>query len=91
MIGRAAELRAVEQFTDAARTSPAALVVEGEPGIGKTTLWEAGIEAARARGVRVLQARASGAEARLSFAGLTDLLEEVGDRALASLPAPARP
>jgi hypothetical protein len=73
VIGRAAELRTVERFADAARTSPAALVVEGEPGIGKTTLWEAGIEAPRARGVRVLQARASSAEARLSFAGLTDL------------------
>jgi len=90
VIGRAPELRAVERFADAARTSPAALVVEGEPGIGKTTLWEAGIDAARARGVRVLQARASSAEARLSFAGLTDLLEEVDERAFASLPAPQR-
>ena len=90
MIGRAAELRAVERFADAARTSPAALVVEGEPGIGKTTLWEAGIEAARARGLRVLQARASSAEARLSFAGLTDLLEDVDGPAFAALPAPQR-
>jgi hypothetical protein len=52
-----------------------ALVLSGEPGIGKTTLWEAGIAAARERGVRVLVARPSGAETELSFAGLIDLCE----------------
>ena len=52
-----------------------ALVLSGEPGIGKTTLWEAGIAAARDRGVRVLVARPSGAETELSFAGLIDLCE----------------
>ena len=52
-----------------------ALVLSGEPGIGKTTLWEAGIAAARERGVRVLVARPSGAETELSFAGLIDLCD----------------
>ena len=31
-------------------TGRAAFVLEGEPGIGKTTLWEAGVDAARERG-----------------------------------------
>ena len=53
----------------------------GEPGIGKTTLWEAGIAAAREQGLRVLAARPSGAEARLSFAALIDLLDGVARRA----------
>ena len=65
-----------------------ALVLTGGPGIGKTTLWEAGVAAARERGLRVLSARASGAEARLSFAALIDLLDGVGGEELAALPAP---
>ena len=90
MIARAAELGAIERFVTASADRPVALVLEGDPGIGKTTLWEAGIDAARKRQLRILSARASGAEAQLSFAGLTDLLEDVDERALAGLPAPQR-
>ena len=39
------------------RGGMAALVLEGEAGIGKSTLWLAGVEAARERGLRVLSAR----------------------------------
>ena len=67
--GRETELERVAAVSDHA------LVLSGEPGIGKTTLWEAGIAAARERGVRVLIARPSGAETELSFAGLIDLCE----------------
>ncbi len=59
-----------------------------EPGIGKTTLWEAAIDAARERGIRVVSTRASGAEAQLSFAGLIDLLDGVDLRSIEGLPAP---
>src|SRR5262245_41919847 len=62
----------------------------GEPGIGKTTVCEAGIAVARERGWRGLSARPSGAEARLSFAALIDLFEGVETGALAGLPAPQR-
>ena len=61
------------------------------PGIGKTTLWEGGIALARAQGLRVLSARASGADARLSFAALIDLLDGVETEELAGLPAPQPP
>ncbi len=67
-----------------------ALVLTGEAGVGKTTLWEAAIEAARSRGMRVLATRASSAEARMSFAALTDLLDGVDLSSLGSLPAPQR-
>ena len=90
MIGRAAELRAVERFLDESVDRPGVLVLEGDPGIGKSTLWEAGIGAARERGMRTLVTRASGAEARLSFAALTDLLEEVDGDQLDALPSPQR-
>jgi hypothetical protein len=91
VIARAGELGAIERFVAASADHPSILVLEGEPGIGKMTLWEAAIDAARNRQVRILAARASGAEAQLSFAGLTDLLETVDEDTFAALPAPQRP
>jgi DNA-binding CsgD family transcriptional regulator len=87
IVGRESELSALEQVVvrgGAARS----LVLFGEAGIGKTTLWEAGVELARSRGSVVLSARASEAEARLSFAGLADLLDGVDASAMTELPAP---
>ena len=56
-IGREPELTALLGFLEP--HAPArALALYGGPGIGKTTLWEAGIAAARDRGCRVLPARA---------------------------------
>ena len=51
LAGRGAELGLVEGFLG---PGPAgrALVVCGEPGIGKSTLWEAGAGLARSRGFR---------------------------------------
>ena len=91
MIARAGELSAIERFVAASADRAAVLVLEGEPGIGKTTLWEAAIDAARSRGLRILATRASDADAQLSFAGLTDLLENVAEGSFATLPAPQRP
>ena len=86
-VGRAPELAALDEFLGGG-TGSRALVLTGEPGIGKTTLWEAAIGAARERGIRVVSTRASGAEAQLSFAGLIDLLDGVDLRSLEGLPAP---
>ena len=65
-------------------------MLTGEPGIGKTTLWESGVALARERGLRPLVARASGAQARSSFAGLVDLFDGVSVDALAGIPPPQR-
>jgi DNA-binding CsgD family transcriptional regulator len=89
IVGREAELAALYEFVDSDRF-PRALVLWGGPGIGKTTLWEAGVEAARARGVQVLTRRASEAEAQLSFAALIDLLDGVDVGALPDVPPPQR-
>src|SRR5262245_8560063 len=89
LVGREQELAAVHDLLVASGRSRA-LVVTGEPGIGKTTLWEAGIGEARERGFRVLSTRASSADARLAFAALIDLLDEVGGEELEALPAPQR-
>ena len=69
---------------------PAALVLEGGAGIGKSTLWREGLRLARERSYRVLQARPGPSETKLSFSGLTDLLEVVLDEVLPSLPSPQR-
>ena len=65
---------------------PRAVVLTGEPGIGKTSLWSAGIEAAAERGYRVLRTRPNEAETGFAFAGVTDLLEGAVGDVLAELP-----
>ena len=87
LVGREAELAVIEQFLDDEH-GRRCLVVCGEAGIGKTTLWEAANDLARARGCHVLTARGSEAEAQLSFVGLSDLLSDVDPAALAELPPP---
>jgi AAA ATPase domain len=89
VIGREPELAVLEEFLD--RDTPwLALLLTGGPGIGKTALWERGLRLARDRGLRVLAARPSGAEAELSFAGLFDLLEGIDIGAVGGLPVPQR-
>jgi tetratricopeptide (TPR) repeat protein len=88
IVGREPELATLGEFLRYDHRG--ALLLTGSPGIGKTTLWEGGIELARARGFRVLSARASGAEAQLSFAALIDLFDGVATEELAALPAPQR-
>jgi DNA-binding CsgD family transcriptional regulator/tetratricopeptide (TPR) repeat protein len=85
LVAREDEQARLAEFLDA---SYACLVLSGDPGIGKTSLWEAGITLAAGRRATVLQARTSESEAALSFAGLSDLVEGLDDELLQSLPAP---
>jgi DNA-binding CsgD family transcriptional regulator len=89
IFGREAELALLEDFLDPS-TPGRGFFLTGEPGAGKTTLWEVGLELARRRGLRVLSARASGAETQLAFTALIDLLDDVTDDDLAGLPPPQR-
>lgn len=86
IVGREAELAALTGFVDAVGKGPCALVFAGEPGIGKTTLWSAGVALAQERSFQVLSCRSAESEAKLSYAGLGDVLAEVADEALGSLP-----
>jgi DNA-binding CsgD family transcriptional regulator len=90
VIGRETEIAAVEAFLDSLHAGPAALLVSGEPGIGKSTLWRAGVASARSRSLRVLLCRPVEAEAGLPYVALADLLESIPQETLASLPAPQR-
>ena len=89
VVGREDELAAISDFLEA-DGSPCAVVVEGEPGIGKTTVWLAAIEQAEARGLRVLRARPAESESRLAFSSLADLLGPVLEDVLGELPPPQR-
>jgi hypothetical protein len=90
VIDRAKELAAIGAFLDGVSQGPAALVLSGEAGIGKTMLLRVGVARARERFACVLTCRGIEGEASLSFAGLSDLLGAVLDDVLPLLVAPRR-
>jgi DNA-binding CsgD family transcriptional regulator len=87
---RSTESSTIAGFLASVASEPSALLIEGEPGIGKTTLWLEAVELARDKGFRVLSARAAAAESVLAYAALADLLDEVPASAWADLPEPQR-
>ena len=87
-IGREGEIGVIARFIERVPTGPVALTIEGEPGIGKTTLWVEAVRAAEARGYRVLKARPAQAEAALSYAALGDLVGDAFDEVTGELPPP---
>jgi hypothetical protein len=88
LVGREPETARLGAFLAGLAGGPSALVVEGEPGIGKTALLEATL--AQAAALCVLRARCAEAESGLAYAGLADLLGHVTETALAALPSPQR-
>jgi hypothetical protein len=89
-VGRDAEVLAVERSLAAAESGPSLLLIEGEAGIGKTTLWRETVRAAVDRGWTTLTCRPAQSEARLSFSSLADLLAGVPDAAFRELMAAQR-
>jgi DNA-binding CsgD family transcriptional regulator len=90
LVGREHELDELARFLDAVPAGPVGLLLEGDAGIGKTTLWREVVSAALDRSYRVLSCRPVESEAQLAFSALGDLLEEVPDSAAAALPMPQR-
>jgi hypothetical protein len=78
--------RPLADFLIAAGVQPSVLVIEGEVGIGKTTMWLGAIGQARERGFRVLSAGVGQAESKLAYAAVADLLGEVETVVLTGLP-----
>src|SRR4051812_29411572 len=73
LLGRTRERRLIDHTLEQARTgTSAALVLVGEPGIGKTALLDDAAE--RATGLRLLRARGIESEAQIPFASLLELL-----------------
>jgi DNA-binding CsgD family transcriptional regulator len=90
IVSREEELASLQAFIDGLQGGPTALVLEGDAGIGKSTLWLAGVEYARTRGLRVLSSRPAEAERSLAHVGLGDLFENVLDDVLPALTPPRR-
>jgi ATP/maltotriose-dependent transcriptional regulator MalT len=90
VVSRQRERAEADAFLKGLSDGPRTLVLEGEPGIGKTTLWRWVLAQARARGLTVLSCRAVPAEVMLSHVCLADLLTPVTDELLPSLPTPQR-
>ena len=88
ILGRAAELQQVDALLADETPEARALVLTGDAGVGKTTIWEEGVRLAAERGLRVLAARPAEGETALPFAALGDLLGPVVDAI--DLPRPQR-
>jgi DNA-binding NarL/FixJ family response regulator len=82
VVARETELDRLRGFLTDAETH--SLMLRGEPGIGKTVLWQMAVDQAVQLGRRVLVHRAAEQEASLAFTGLADLvgtvLDEVSDK-----------
>ena len=73
LLGRDEDVTVIRAFIDQVPARGGALLISGEPGVGKTVLLDAAARTAAADGIRVL--RAAGAEFEdVSFSGLNQIL-----------------
>jgi tetratricopeptide (TPR) repeat protein len=74
LVGRRRERERIELLLDQARSGKSStLLIEGEPGIGKTALLGHALD--RASGLTVITARGIETESNIAFAGLLELLQ----------------
>ncbi len=90
VVGRERELDQIAALLDLDRGGPFVLLLEGEAGIGKTTVWVEGTKTAVAEGYRVLRAQPVEAESTIPFAATADLLADVWDEVAGRIPDPQR-
>ncbi len=90
IVGRTAELAVIEKVIASAGDGLAALVIQGPPGIGKSTLWRATIGSAQDAGFHIFEACPAPAEQALSFGGLSDVFAGLSSEQMAGLPSPQR-
>src|ERR687896_1156020 len=81
LVGRLEEQSLLASLLDDVGTRGQALVLHGEPGIGKSRLLAQCERTARERGMAVLSTTGVQSEAHLPFAGLHQLLRPVRERA----------
>ncbi|MGD0595733.1 MAG: ATP-binding protein [Acidimicrobiales bacterium] len=74
LVGRDDELELIRMFLDRCRADGEALLLLGEPGVGKTVLLDTAGAAASEAGILVLRARGVEFEADVPYAGLHQLL-----------------
>lgn len=74
LVGRERELKIIASFLERAAADGGALLLLGEPGVGKTVLLDAAAEMASGAGARVLLAAGVEFESDVSFSGLNQAL-----------------
>jgi predicted ATPase len=89
LCGRDTEIAVLDEWLRDIGDGGRALLIHGEAGIGKTSILDAAVSAARTRGCGVLAVTGVESEAHLAFAGLHQLLRPVLGRA-DELPPPQR-
>lgn len=90
LIARDIETRAVEELLTRVGDGPSAMIVDGEAGIGKTTLVLGAVDRAAEAGFQVLVARGSQSEAGYAYSALGDLLGGADPAVHEMLPHTAR-
>jgi DNA-binding CsgD family transcriptional regulator len=90
LLGREAEAAKVSRFLGELSCEPHVLLIEGEAGIGKTTLLREAHDMAVRLGHMVLSAFPAESEVPLEFAALADLLERIPPDVVGGLPVPQR-
>jgi predicted ATPase len=88
IVGREGEWRAIERLLDGTATGPRVLVMEGPPGIGKSSIWREALAGSEERGFRKLVSAPAETEQGLPYTGLHDLLGAIPDADIAALPEP---
>src|SRR5215207_1033561 len=81
LLGRSAEIERLRRLLDDVEHRGAALVLRGDPGIGKSRLLSEAVTLAEEREMNVLATRGVQSEARLAFGGLQQLLRPVRSHA----------
>ena len=74
LVGRDRELGFLREFFQQAAVSGGAVLLSGDPGVGKTALLNDLADAASAAGTTVLRVAGAEFEGEISFAGLNQLL-----------------
>ena len=82
LFGRSAEIEVLTGLLDDVGRTGAALILRGDPGIGKSRLVSEVVALAEERAMNVLATRGVQSEARLAFAGLQQLLRPVRSHAM---------
>lgn len=90
IVGRSDELAAVRAFLSDGLARSGVLVLEGEAGIGKTTLWREGRAQAAREGCHVLSSAPGQTETGLAYSALRDILADEFDGVATHLPPPQR-
>ena len=88
LLGREREVRWLLDRFEETTPRPLAVVIRGDPGIGKSSIWQAAVAELADRSWNVLKCRPTESEIQLSFSALGDLVDGLDADALQTLPPP---